>query len=184
MSGHRRVRASDTAQSRISRLYHFGIPSYLQASRNGPSNRSRRKCGSIRSISPAHPEFWVSPATCSNDTPTPCRTCRSAVSRAPNQAANRRWLAATYAQLGQLDSASIEAVGSDAYRSLVHDQPESVCENLQAPRGCRALQGRPAQGGVSGVIGRLPREANMRAPTLRQTTSAFWGAAGVVVRGQ
>ncbi len=31
------------------------------------------------------------------------------VSRAPNMAASRRWLAATYAQLGQLDSARIEA---------------------------------------------------------------------------
>ena len=65
---------------------------------------------------------------------------QEAASRAPNHGHSRRYLAATYAQLGQLDRARERGRRSAAYRALVHNQPRYLREDLQAPRGCRTFQ--------------------------------------------
>ena len=65
---------------------------------------------------------------------------QTAVPRAPNHGHCRRYLAATYAQLGQLDKARERGRRSAAYRPLVHNQRSVLCEDLQAPRRWQALQ--------------------------------------------
>ena len=98
---------------------------------------------------------------------------QEAASRAPNHGHSRRYLAATYAQLGQLDRAREEAAEALRIEPWFTIDARYLRDDLQAPRGCRTFQRRAAQGRISRVMTRLPGEPIVSAPIMRRTTSAF-----------
>ncbi len=95
------------------------------------------------------------------------------VSRAPNLAQSHHWLAATYAQLGQLDKARAEAAEGLRIEPWFTIGQALFARTCKRPEDAEHFKRRPAQGGVSGVIKCLPCEPMMRAPTSRGQRQLF-----------
>ena len=171
-----RVREGDGAQPQFHGLALRRGSCLCRATRRGPSRPSSGICGLIRSMRPWHRLLGLAHYVLKQYSQA-LPLLRECVSRAPDlRAGHSGWLL-TYAQLGNIEKASAEA--AEALRI----EPKWTIEGtgrqiapLQAPRGCRALSRRPAQGGPAGKIIDVAQPSRQRSKVISM--------ARVVARGR
>ena len=81
----------------------------MSGKRQEPSRLRKRKCGLIRSIRISRLSWLAKPAILLKQYSEAQRWLRQCTARAPNHQYGHAFLAATYAQLGQLEDARAEA---------------------------------------------------------------------------